>query len=487
MRLLADPRIQLFCGDSLDVLGDFEDESVDALVTDPPAGIAFMGKSWDHDKGGRDHWIRWLSKILLECYRVMKPGAHALVWALPRTSHWTGIAIEDAGFIVRDVITHHFGSGFPKSLNVQQAINKAARGFPQGGADPTSPNHGKFKGGCTSDSPIGRGFGAGAGAFMQEFSSGRGDDKGVWEGWGTALKPASEHWILARKPFEGSLTMNVLTHGTGALNVDATRIKFTGAADKVSWKYRAAGKNASDLSWKNTSKIIIQNDASGRWPANLILSDEAPEELDRQSGQQKSGTAIQRNHPNEVRNQIFGARKKIPAEDMGYGDTGGASRFFYCPKPSRREREAGLEHFESKTVVETVNRKPDSAGVQNPRAGAGRGAGTPILKCSWCGMNLQGGRAATKCEDGDDHEPEIIGYGSRVKNHHPTVKSITLMRYLTKLITPPRGIVLDPFMGSGSTGCAAVLEGFEFRGVDLEAEYVAMARARIDYWQRKVR
>jgi DNA modification methylase len=439
MKLLPDTRVQLFQGDSFFVLDQFEDESIDAVITDPPAGISFMNKEWDHHKGGRDQWIQWLSNILKECYRVMKPGAYALVWALPRTSHWTGMAIEDAGFIVRDVITHHFGSGFPKSLNIGKGMDKAAGatrkivGDYARGKEPYGYSTSRVESGYRPNVTRGSGH----------ITAPTTDAAKQWEGWGTALKPASEHWILARKPFEGSLTQNVLTHGTGALNIDACRV---GSNKRHPGNYHDQGNVGGErTTGKFSGSDRSQFKASqGRWPANLILSDDAPEEL------------------------------------------GEAGRFFYCPKPSRREREAGLEDFESKTVIETVNRRPESAGVQNPRAGAGRGAGTPIYKCSWCGLNLQGGRAVSRCTNGEAHEPELVGYGASVKNHHPTVKSITLMRYLTKLITPPNGIVLDPFMGSGSTGCACVLEGFQFRGIELDNEYVAMSRARINYWKKQL-
>src|SRR5690606_35028622 len=158
--------ITLYCGDSLEVAPELDAESVSAVVTDPPAGLAFMGKEWDGSKGGRDNWVAWLSSVMSGCERAMKPGEHALVWALPRTNGWTHRAIEDAGLDVRDCVTHLYGSGVPKSHNLS----------------------------------------------------------GDWQGWGTALKPGAEFWYLARKPFNGTVAANVLAHGTGALNIDASRI-----------------------------------------------------------------------------------------------------------------------------------------------------------------------------------------------------------------------------------------------------------------------
>jgi site-specific DNA-methyltransferase (adenine-specific) len=472
------------------------DECIDSIVTDPPAGISFMGKKWDSNKGGRDVWIDWLFTIMSQCYRVLKPGGHLLVWALPRTSHWTAFAIEDAQFEIRDIVHHHFGNGFPKSLDVSKAIDRAA-----GAERDVVGSVSKLE------------------SYGPNFVYGSGPDKGgsmditapatesakQWEGWGTALKPATEHWILARKPIEKTVARNVLLYGTGALNIDACRI---GTDEKLE---RQLGKSTMSASgWASTNRSAVAGKNGGRWPANLILShgpdcepvgtghirgdrrqgsqgsrpagfvdtgaeagDNKPSgplygdesvvlwncavgcpvaELDRQSG--LAGGGIARSNADSGRTAIstraHGSRKPNLTDSLAtYGDIGGASRFFatfrYEAKPSRAERDAGLDAFEASTAGQATDRKDGSKGLGNPRAGAGRTGGA--------------------------------------KNTHPTVKSVALMSWLVRIITPPGGVVLDPFCGSGPTGCAAVIEGFDFLGFELGEKHAALARARIKFWE----
>jgi hypothetical protein len=368
---------RLIRGEALAELRQLGTASVDALVTDPPAGISFMGQAWDRDRGGRRQWVAWLTEVLGEGLRVLKPGASALVWGLPRTSHWTATAMEDAGLQVRDVITHVQGQGFPKSR-------------------------------CL-------------------------------------LKPAAEHWILARAP-------GPLRH----LNIDACRVGAEGTrrrnqAPRFTGRAYANGEVYHPEPWTSGS-------AAGRWPANFILS-HGPEcqpmgtqrvkaitggtrrdtahsgfkmttgtrhgdpdgteevaawrcapgcpvaELDQQSGVRKAGMAVMRNRDGGVHNKVYGAMRKPPGPDVTYGDTGTASRFFYVAKASRRERGAD--------------------------------------------------------------------------NSHPTVKPLALMRWLCRLITPPGGLVLDPFAGSGTTGVAALQEGLQFLGIEREAEYCQIAQRRL--------
>lgn len=345
----------LFHADAIIALQEIHNNTIDSLVTDPPAGISFMGKDWDHNKGGRENWIAWMTDVMRECQRVMKPGAHGFVWAIPRTSHWTATACENAGFEIRDVITHLFGSGFPKSLDISKAIDKAA-GAKRDiiGKNPHArPSDGKYD---------------------AKYSGVKGHDPNItapstdvakqWSGWGTALKPASEHWILIRKPIsEKTVASNVLKWGTGGINVDGCRI----GTDQITQH----GRNKDNYGF--TSAERAGRAWQGRFPANLVLSGDAPEMLDKQSGQVASG--------------------------------GGASRFFYCAKASKSERGEG--------------------------------------------------------------------------NNHPTVKPLKLMRYLCRLITPPGGVILDPFIGSGSTGIAAKQEGFKFIGIESDSEYMEIAKRRI--------
>lgn len=456
--------------------------SIDAIVTDPPAGVGFMNKDWDdprkwdafrrarnpndagrdnvfgraanhaphsYGESDRDVFVTWLAEIMRECHRVLKPGGHALVWALPRTSHWTATAIEDAGFEIRDVILHLFGSGFPKNLDVSKAIDK--------------------KIGAVRE-VIGTKLGLPDGSLMNPekecaITASATEEAKKWNGWGTALKPASEHWILARKPLEKGLTVaeNVLKWSTGALNIDGCRIaspsintaRRTGNVPKLTSAEAAALGRIADF---ETYAAECAGEQLGRWPANLVLShaddcelvgDCGPDcpvaELDRQSGASTSRVGKPR-------------QSKKPSDGWGmtktgaeYNDKGGASRFFYVAKASRKEREAGLDALTS--------------APKNAVYGNGLNSATKV-------------RTKEQAENGVDR--------GALKNVHPTVKPIDLLRYLCRLITPPNGIVLDPFAGSGSTGCAALLEGFRFIGVEQEAEYCRIATARIAYWENRV-
>lgn len=359
----------LIHGDCFDVLQQLAADSVDAVVTDPPAGIGFMGKDWDGDKGGRDQWIAWLASVMRECLRVLKPGGHALVWALPRTSHWTATAIEDAGFEIRDVHHHIFGTGFPKSLTPKSAA--------------------------------------------------------IPDGTGTALKPAVEHWILARKPIEGTVAGNLAAHGTGVLNIEACRIGTSKDVPASASAVRPAGREQ----WRmGTGSGSGSDPEVGRWPAHLSLDEVGAAALDEQSGERKSG-----GYPAEGGVRPWnGIYNKMPARGEAlFGESaGGASRFFYVAKPARSERDRGLEDLQAATGGEATGRADGAAGTRSPRAGAGRTGGA--------------------------------------KNIHPTVKSIALMRWLVRLVTPPGGLVLDMFAGSGSTGLACAEEGMRFLGIERE-------------------
>lgn len=377
MIVLADPRALLIRDEAHNVGRYLRENAVDAWVTDPPAGIAFMGKGWDKDHGGRDGWIAKHAAIFAEALRVMKPGAHGLVWALPRTSHWTATALEDAGFEIRDIHLHLFGTGFPKSLN-------------------------------------------------------------IGEGRGTALKPAAEHWILVRKPLTSTVAANVLEHGTGALNIDACRI----GEDVV-----GRGGGASGPEWRENTGGMKGGEArpvAGRWPAHVSLDEEAAAVLDAQSGVLKSGARAGKTAPNA---SMFGVGAGGPCT----ASEGGASRFFYVAKPSRAERDRGCEHLPPKSGSEITGREEGSAGSQHARAGAGARNGA--------------------------------------RNFHPTVKAQALMRWLIRLITPPGGLVLDTFCGSGSTGVAALAEGCEFVGIDRDLDdntgevlgYCEVAKARLEH------
>jgi len=403
--------LDLHLSDALTALALLKSDSIDAIVTDPPAGIGFMGKTWDKDKGGRDAWIVWLRDIMVECLRVLKPGGHALVWALPRTSHWTATALEDAGFEIRDVGVHLFGTGFPKSLDVSKALDKSVGaereivGKKTGRAGQPRTD---IRGGRLVD-------GGGAGSIdLSAITAPATDAAKQWSGWGTALKPAAEHWILARKPLIGTVAANVLAHGTGALNIDGCRIETT---ENLNGGAYSGEKREKTGEWQSGDRSGGKGSGfrpgageykapSGRWPANVTLDEEAAALLDEQSGERTSGKPGVRRKPSE--SVAHGGALGV-GQQSGFGDTGGASRFFYVAKGSKSEKTAG---------------------------------GT-------------------------------------IANTHPTVKSVALMRWLVRLITPPGGVVLDCFAGSGTTGVAAMREGHRAILIESNKEYFDIARARL--------
>lgn len=510
---------KFICDTAENALPTLEDCSVDSIVTDPPAGIGFMGKDWDKDKGGRDQWIAWLESIMVEAGRVLKPGGHALVWALPRTQHWTATAIENAGFEIRDVINHLFGSGFPKSLDVSKAIDKVSKRLGMFGPFAKHYTERQIASGLTHSAicEVGKfydehnhggasvNWGKGYNvptleqwqilkpllglstdfqplierieaqrevigekntnktvyqAIGQTNESGQIDittpatpEAKQWDGWGTALKPACENWILARKPFNGNVASNVLEHGTGAINVDGCRIDIS--KDDVNLRINAKNHNwnqdKSDFGLHKEKSHRANgdlgfHDTKGRFPSNVILSHSLDcgascvegcpvRELDEQSGKLRSGNNCTRTKTGSFLDH--GGLGSAGNLQITYGDFGGASRFFYQAKPSKAERNLGLEGFDSQRSDYRPN---------------------------------------------DDKRKNTIRerlHNSRPKaNHHPTVKSLSLMRYLVRLVTPKGGTVLDHFCGSGTTGMACMIEGFDFIGIDSSPEYIEIAKAR---------
>ncbi|WP_200840593.1 DNA-methyltransferase [Geminicoccus flavidas] len=409
------------------------DASVDAIVTDPPYGIRFMGMAWDDPdivarteqrRSMRSHapaagpngghksiaaeagkydlspaamraFQDWTAAWCREAMRVLKPGGHMLVFASARTYHRMACGVEEAGFELRDQIMWLYGSGFPKSHNLD----------------------------------------------------------GAWEGWGTALKPAHEPICVARKPLVSTVAANVLAYGTGAINIDACRVPTDevlragaggipcrndpmvprGRSGEASATRRYAEAGVTDFAPLPGPR---GGDAAGRWPANVI-HDGSPEVVaafPQASGAQSAVKGTEASAKTANTFGEFGGRAPSDRRDGG----GSAARFYYCAKASRADRNAGCEALESKPLNW-------SSGTQNP--GSFQSAGTD--------RNSQ--------------------------NHHPTVKPTDLMAYLCRLVTPPGGLVLDPFMGSGSTGKACMREGFRFVGIELSDEYLAIAQARIEH------
>jgi DNA modification methylase len=479
---------RVLVGSCLDRLRDLPDGSIDSIVTDPPYELGFMGKAWDASG------IAYSVEMWQECLRVLKPGGHLLAFGGTRTYHRMAVAIEDAGFEIRDSIHWIYGSGFPKSLDVSKAIDKqrhdraeiyevtawiraardaaglsnrdidAAFGFsgmaghwtsaksqpavptldqvPQlldvlgltlddvpnevrnllwelnGKKGQPGPNWAKREVLGKSDELLGRKSGiangtkghttvGGTQAEAYDITAPATDAAKTWQGWGTALKPAHEPIVVARKPLDGTVAANVLAHGTGALNIDGCRI---GDEERTYDLTMTSGNFETTNGGKNEKSGTAT--VTGRWPSNVIFDEEAGFELDAQSGIE-------------------------------------ASRFFYCPKPSRSERNAGLDGIEGKSIGAKGN-------------GLAR-------TCSTCKSSVIDG---CECPNRTFENPIRL-------NFHPTVKPVALIRYLVRLVTPPGGVVLDPFLGSGTTAVAAIAEGFAWVGCEVTPDYLPVIAGRV--------
>jgi site-specific DNA-methyltransferase (adenine-specific) len=400
------------------------DNSVDAVVTDPPYGLSFMGKKWDYDVPEQAVWE--------ECLRVLKPGGHLLAFAGTRTQHRMAVRIEDAGFEIRDMIAWVYGSGFPKSLDVSKALDKAA-GAERDVVGRYVPPNGKEWNLTADVSAPGYSGGLGLRSASLDITAPTTDAARQWQGWGTALKPALEPITVARKPLIGTVAENVLTWGTGGVNVDGCRVDASEGRplreSKAESSLHAFGEG---LNGSRCAGVTTQ----GRWPTNLI-----------HDGSDEVVGLFPGNRPSRG-GAHFHSDGFAPAEvtnrEIGYGDTGSAARFFYCAKASKADRDEGCEGLD-----------------ERPSQKMGDGLKSMVGHPS-------GNNGNTSTQD------------RKSRNYHPTVKPTDLMRYLCRLVTPPGGTVLDPFTGSGSTGKAAKLEGFSFIGIEREAEYVAIAQARIN-------
>jgi DNA modification methylase len=480
---------QILHGNNLDILPTLPDNSIDSIVTDPPYELGFMGKKWDSSG------IAYSVELWQQCLRVLKPGGHLLSFGGTRTYHRVAVAIEDAGFELRDSIAWLYGSGFPKSLDVSKAIDKLggisaeqaefAKALKEaksktnmtisdlnevlgrktsnlwshfvGDVQPQLPsveNYWKLKsvlpisdkwdslflpeaerevigskmsGIANKDEKNRHTIGASQ-AVEVDITAPSTPEAQQWQGWGTALKPAFEPVIVARKPIEGTVANNVLKWGTGGLNIDGSRIGTetisTHNAPKGSFAGGEPDRGSDTSSYK---------EHTGRWPANIILDPYTAELLDEQSGQ--SGTSTTKTGQYDSRSEFGGGQINIR-----HPDSGGASRFFYVAKASKRDRNEGLDELEAKQVF------GDEGGTYQ-------------------GLS-------------NSNKPS--------KNFHPTVKPTSLMEYLIKLVTPPNGTVLDPFTGSGSTGKAAILQGFDFIGIEMTEEYLPIIEGRLKHAEAKV-
>jgi DNA modification methylase len=421
-------------GNNLDILPTLPDNSVDSIVTDPPYELGFMGKKWDSSG------IAYSVELWKECLRVLKPGGHLLSFGGTRTWHRVAVAIEDAGFEVRDSIAWMYGSGFPKSLDVSKAIDKQAgaerevvgtQRLSGNAAQTTKEKGGTFASNTNS---------VGVTPIDVEITAPATPEAKQWEGWGTALKPAFEPIVVARKPLIGTVAENVLTYGTGALNIDGSRVETTDNLNGGA--YAKSGTERNDGWGMQRGEAGEYEQPSGRWPANVILDEYSAELLDEQSGIRPGG-----NFPTQRGAGVatgFGKGKPTEGGARKMNDSGGASRFFYVAKASKRDRNEGLEGLEPQRHSD--REKDDGVGGDNPRNRTNQAR----------------------------------------QNFHPTVKPTELMKYLIKLVTPPNGTVLDPFTGSGSTGKAALLEGFKFIGIEMTEDYVSIIEGRLKNAEEKI-
>jgi len=380
----------LYHGDCRDWLKTLPANHLEACVTDPPYGLEFMGKDWDRGVPGVGFWR--------EVIRVLKPGAYLVAFGGTRTYHRLGCAVEDAGFEIVDSLQWLYGQGFPKSLDFA------------GYRDEDKIRH-----------------------VRPEF-----EGHPMAEDWGTALKPGCEPIILARKPLDGTFAENVLRWGVGGLNIGGCRIPTD---DEL--LAGAGGMPRRDEHEQRGPGVTYPPSERGRWPANVAHdgSDEVLAAFARHGSDKGAQAPVTRRNSDKFGNNYgaFEGSREEPGDSF-HGEKGTADRFYFCAKTTKQDRNEGLDHLPVRDSSECVDREAGSAGMNSPRAGAGRTSGN--------------------------------------RNHHPTVKPTELMRWLCRLVTPPGGTVLDPFAGSGSTGKAAMLEGFGFVGVEKDGDYLDIATAR---------
>ena len=395
----------LLNGDCIEQMQKLIDEGVqvESVVTDPPYELGFMGKSWDASG------IAFDKKTWELAFQLLKPGGYLLAFSASRNYHRMAVAVEDAGFEIRDQIMWIYGSGFPKSLNIGMGVDKK-QGNDRVAVGERTRNVKPFDddNGWNSNNTTGNHI----------YTKGNTE----WEGWGTALKPAHEPIVMARKPLEGTVVDNVLEHGVGGINIDECRV------GKEILEEQIAGRSNKIGTFER--KDMITPKREGRFPANVMHdgSDVVQDIFPNSKGSSGNGNA-------KVGETSKGAIPLRRGEAPLYNDEGSASRYFYCPKTAKSERNQGLVEFDDKQYSHDGRKKS----IENP---------------------YQRNKSISK-------------------NSHPTVKPVELMKYLCRLVTPKGGTVLDPFMGSGSTGMAAKDEGFDFIGIEREKEYFEISEQRI--------
>lgn len=428
---------ELYNGNMQDLLNIIKPNSIDSIITDPPYELGFMGKSWDNSG------IAFQVDTWRKCYSVLKPGAYLLAFGGSRTFHRIACAIEDAGFEIRDTIMWLYGSGFPKSMNIGLAIDKK-NGIESEIVGYTSQQDirsGNYAGVCTNNNEYSR-----VDRPIKKASN-------EWAGWGTALKPAYEPVIVARKPCEGSCVDNVIRYGVGGINIDDCRI----GTDVITTNGARKNPMVGD---ERTGKALgmfqeteaLNTDHNGRYPANVILTYDESDKAEvcggmpetKSNGGKASMPEMSGGEMGICNFKTIGA-KRVETDYTCPMDEGSAARYFYCAKASKRDRDDGLDAFQEKQTTDGSLR---------------------------CNVELA---------------PNIRAVSTLHRNTHPTVKPVDLMQYLVRLVTPHHGTVLDPFNGSGSTGKAVMYEnrdrnsGYKYIGIELTAEYLSIADARIRY------
>jgi len=442
--------------DCIEAMRNMEDNSIDSIVCDPPYGLNFMGKGWDHGTPGIPFWA--------EALRVAKPGAYLLAFGGTRTYHRLACAIEDAGWDIRDSLAWCYGSGFPKSTDVSKQIDKKFGAERKVVGKSEKQAAGFIRRGRTDEQVF---RGENVERIPAIITAPATEAAKQWQGWGSALKPAWEPIVMASKPFKGTIAENVLKHGTGAINVDGCRVE---GAPRMT--HKDGNKSATSIYQQGTSynpdaKYDRRENPTGRWPANLILTpDEEVLACFPETGASKaSNRGLQHSGRHGGLADAGGNIKPGTDTIRGHNDNGGsAARFFhqcpydtedvenykrlmYCAKTSKTDRNQGCEALEEKQTSAPIANLPSGKSVEGEKMG----------------------RNTTQS-----------------KNHHPCLKPTPLLRNLVRLVTPPGGTVLDPFAGSGSTGKAAILEGFNFIGCELEDEYAVIAKARLEHAARQM-
>lgn len=420
--------MKIYNADCLQKLDELEADSIDSIVTDPPYELNFMGKGWDNAG------VSFKPDTWEKCLRVLKPGGYLLAFGGSRTYHRIACAIEDAGFEIRDTIMWLYGSGFPKSMDISKMLDKKEGNEREIIGHTNNAGIAKYAPPDTTGSHIWTG--------NLRSNKAIGNLAKQWQGWGTALKPAFEPIIVARKPFKGSCIDNVLKYGVGVINIDECRVPFNN--DK--WNTQKSGKSSRAYQSEETTTaggVCTANDL-GRFPANVILTYDETDFVEVCSGFPYTKGDNRKSKPTYDKS-IWGNAKSVESNSL-YSDSGSASRYFYCAKANKKDRNEGLELFEKNTTNDGRHKS-----IDNP---------------------FQRGKTMRN-------------------NTHPTVKPTELMQYLIRLVTPRGGYILDPFMGSGSTGKAVMYEnkernaGYKFIGIEKELEYYKIAEARITYEEEK--